>query len=105
MSKLSNTKKLRQEIDRPAALSLQEAERRLPDLAMAEVAGQDVSIEFADVLDAIGRYEQLADAYELLLEDLEAMLDDAAVPEPAAPNPWLAAAPSRLTDTYALRMI
>lgn len=105
MSKHSNAEKLRREIGRSAALSFQEAEQRLPDLAMAEAAGQDVSAEFADVLEALGRYPQLADAYELLLEDLEALLDDSAAAEPAARNPWLAATPARLTDAYALRMV
>lgn len=51
-------------------LTLEQAQPFLPDLAMAELAGEDVAERFAAVLEALAYYPELADEYELLLADL-----------------------------------
>ena len=70
-------RRLFQALRRSSRLSLEEARARLPELVMAETAGEDVDTSFADVLAAIDYYPALAEEYASLADELYAELADA----------------------------
>lgn len=76
---LEKGRRLQAELRKPAPSSFKEAQDRLPELVMAELAGEDVDTAFADVFLAFNHYPELADQYELLLGELH---DDLANPMP-----------------------
>ena len=76
--------RLRAEVMQPSPLSFDEAQERLPEHVMAELAGEDVDTIFRDVFLAFNHYPELADQYELLLEEMRSDLaDPTPVPGPA----------------------
>ncbi|MBV9790354.1 MAG: hypothetical protein JOZ51_19340 [Chloroflexi bacterium] len=79
---LEKAQRLQAEVRKPAPLSFKEAQDRLPELVMAELAGEDVDTAFADVFLTFNHYPELADQYELLLEEMRSDLAD---PTPVAP--------------------
>lgn len=92
-------------LTKKSTLSLDEARSRLPELVMAELAGEDVERRYADVLAAIDQYPELTEEYALLVEAMESDLDEsAALPAPAA-SPQFFATEQRRTPGILVRRL
>lgn len=88
-----------------SALSPDEARLRLPELVMAELAGEDVERSYADVLVAIDQSPELAEEYAMLVEAMEADLaGQGPVPFPASMPQFFGEARAR-TPGVTLRRI
>lgn len=73
---LQKAQQLRATVTKLSPLAFSEAEAQLPELVMAELAGEDVDSIFADVFNAFSHYPELAEQYELLLEEMRSDLAD-----------------------------
>jgi hypothetical protein len=81
-------------LTKKSILSLDEARSRLPELVMAELAGEDIERRYADVLAAIDQYPGLTEEYSLLVETMESDLGESvALPVPAAIPQFFAKGP------------
>jgi hypothetical protein len=77
-------RRLRAALTGRSTLSLEEARSHLPELVMAQLAGEDVEQRYADVLVALDQFPELAEEYALLIEAMEGDLTGEA-PLPAPP--------------------
>src|SRR4051794_469080 len=96
--------RLRAALTRMSTLSLDEARSRLPELVMAQMAGEDVESSFAYVLAALDRYPELVEEYALLAETMEADLGHGALPVPASIPDFFVEEPPSTVDVMARRL-
>jgi hypothetical protein len=101
----SEAKKIRQAAARRPMLDLHAAERQLPDLVTAELGGEDVTLRFAEVLDAIAFYPELAEQYAALVGDMEWLLHESAGHPAPDVAPFITPTPSRQSATSRLHQL
>lgn len=96
-------RRLQAEVSKPSPLSFDEAQARLPELVMAELAGEEVDTLYADVFTAFNHYPALVDQYELLLEEMRSDLADPTPVTPLAKTPHFTPVTQQSTSGIVLR--